>query len=179
MAIAFTPTIGDVTLENMRVTIGGTAMGMTLGGVTISFTGKKTVARADQYGDSIIKSWNGGIGIRAKFGLLETTYANMAKVLREATLRSSGGTAVGIGGLFAGSKISTTDGVALLFHPLAIDDGTLTRDINIWRAVPDVPEPFKYGPDQVNAFMVEYEGELDLSKTAGKMLADFGLAAAT
>lgn len=179
MAVVFTLTQSSITLEPMRVTIGGVAMGGTKGGVKITVKHEEQEVTVDQYGRTPVKSFNAGDRIEIKFTLAESSYANLAKVLRTSTLRSTGGTAVGVGGLYAGSKDSTSDAVALLFHPINTDDGTLTRDINVWKATCDDVGELMYGPDGATMFETTWHAYLDTSKTAGKMLIDFGLTAAT
>lgn len=179
MATAFTLTPGDIRLDNMRVTIGGTAMGGTVGGVEISVTHETLEQTVDQYGKTPVQTFNQGDRVTVKFGLAESTYANLAKSLGTGTLRSSGGTAVGVGGKFSGAFVGSSVAVALIFHPLDKDDSAVTNDINVWKAVCLRCDPIKYGPDQMTMFATEWLAIVDTSKTAGKQLIDFGLAAAT
>lgn len=180
MAIAFTPTPTGLVLDVMRVSIGGTAMGLTKGGVEISVTSEWLKVMSDQYGKTPLQMFNVGDDVSIKFALHEWSYANLNRALGPtSTLRSTGGTAVGVGGLMAGSKIGTTVAVALIFHPLDVDDGTLTDDINVWKAICTRCEPIKWGPEQEIVLATEWSVIADTSKTAGKMLIDFGLAAAT
>ena len=50
MAIAFTATPANIVAPNMRVSIGGTAMGLTKGGVEITCTTDWERVTSDQYG---------------------------------------------------------------------------------------------------------------------------------
>ena len=179
MAIAFTPTPSGIVAPNMRVTIAGTAMGLTVGGVEITCTTDWERVTADQYGSSLLQMFNRGDNVKLKFGLIEWSLGNLERALgKTSTQRTVGGTAVGLGGLFSGAKIGTTVAVALIFHPLHIDDGTLTDDVNVWKAVCTRCDQIKQGLE-VTKLMTEWDATLDTSKTAGKMLIDFGLAAAT
>ena len=179
MAIAFTATPSGIVAPNMRVNIAGTAMGLTKGGVEITCTTDWERVTSDQYGSSIMQMFNRGDNVKIKFGLLEFSYANLERALGKAsTLRSTGGTALGLGGLMAASKIGTTIAVALIFHPLDVDDGTISSDVNVWKAVCTRCDTIKQGLEYVN-LMTEWDAIIDTTKTAGKQLIDFGLAAAT
>lgn len=179
MATAFTLTAADLRLDNHRVTIGGTAMGGTIGGVEFAVNTEVLEVTVDQYGKTVVQTYNVGDAVMVKLTLAESTLANLNRALHTSTLRSSGGTAVGVGGLFAGAKVGTTAAVALIFHPIDKDDAVLTHDVNVWKAICRRCSPIKHGPDQITLFETEWLVLLDTSKTAGKMLIDFGLAAAT
>jgi hypothetical protein len=129
----------------------------------------------------IVQMFNTGDEVKVKFGLAEFSYANLAKALGpSSTLRSSGGTAVGVGGLYAGAKVGTTVAVALIFHPLDEDDTSLVDDINVWKAWARCGAMQFGGKGKGELILpVECEVMADTSKTQGKMLIDFGLAAAT
>jgi len=180
MAIAFTPTPSGILLPNHRITINGVAMGLTKGGVEINVSTAWVNATADQYGSMRLNMFSAGDEVTVKFGLAEFSYANLNYALgTTSTLRSTGGTAVGVGGLYSGAKVGTTVAVALIFHRLTIDDGTISDDINVWKAILTRCDPIKYSNDEPVTLMTEWSVIADTSKTAGKMLIDFGLAAAT
>ena len=168
----------DIKLEPMVVKIGGTNYGVTDGGVTLTIEHSTVEQRCDQY-DGPLNTWFQGIACSATFTLLETDYTLMSIALLASTLRSTGGTAVGIGGKVPASLDAQSNGVTINLHPAGTDDGTLTRDINIWKALATEFRPLEYAKDKVTKFEVTFKGHLDTSKTAGKMLADFGLTAAT
>lgn len=180
MAIAFTPTPGNIILPNMRITIGGSAMGLTIGGVEIECTSEWLKATSDQYGSMVVNQFNTGDDVKVKFGLHEFSYANLNRALGvTSTLRSTGGTAVGLGGLYAGAK-SVSQAVALIFHPLDEDDTSLVDDINVWKAILHC-EAISFGGKGKSETQLNVNCDViaDTSKTQGKMLVDFGLAAAT
>lgn len=182
MAIAFTPTASGILMPNMRVSIAGTAMGLTEGGIEIIPQSDWLKVPTDQYGTSTAQMFSLGDNVDLRFGLMEFSYANLNRALgTTSTLRSTGGTAVGLGGLYAAAKVGTTVAVALIFHPLDEDDTSLIDDINVWKAVCTKCEPLQYGGIGKGklTLMTEWHATLDTSKTAGKMLIDWGLAAAT
>lgn len=181
MATAFTPTPTNILLPNMRATIAGTAMGLTVGGVEVTHNPEWHKVGSDQYGGMNVQGFHIGDEVSVKFGLAEFSYANLAKALGPtSTLRSSGGTAVGVGGLYAGAKIATAVGVALIFHPLDEDDSSLVDDINVWEAILRC-DPIQFGGKGKGELVLNVTADVyaDTSKTQGKMLIDFGLAAAT
>lgn len=179
MAIAFA---GDATLfriENFRVEIGGTDVGFTEGGVEVSINSAQVVLKGDQYGITPLNTKNNGDEVHVAFTLKETTLANLNRVLSAGTLRSVGGSAVGVGGNLSASIDGLTRAVAILLHPLDTDDATLTKDINIWKGLPTGDIKIKYGPDKEAMFAVSFLCLPDTTKTAGKQIIDFGLTAAT
>ena len=182
MAIAFTPTVTNIRLDNMHVTIGGTAMGLTQGGIEITIEGKTLEVKSDQYGDTVVQTFNVGDRVTIKLGLLEATLANLHRVLYSGISRSSGGTAEGVGGKLSSSIVGTTRAVAIILHPLDTDDGTLTAssEINIWKAVPIGGLKLALGPNNVTFYEQEFLAILDTTKAATfNGLIDFGLTAAT
>lgn len=182
MSTAFTATPSGIVRPNMRVTIGGTAMGLTVGGVEIEHKTDWLKVTNDQYGTSPVQMFNLGDDVIIRFGLAEFSYANLNRALgTTSTLRQTGGTAVGLGGLFAASKVGTTVAVALIFHPLDELDSSLVDDVNVWKAICVKCEPIQYGGLGKGELilMTEWHTILDTSKTAGKMAIDHGLAAAT
>lgn len=181
MAIAFTATPSGILLPNMRVTIAAVAMGLTKDGVEVDSKTDWLMVSNDQYGTMPVQAFNQGDQVTVRFKLAEFSYANLAKALGPAsTLRSTGGTAVGLGGLYAAAKVGTTVASALIFHPLDEDDTSLIDDINVWKAILKC-EPIQFGGLGKGELVLGVECLVigDTTKTAGKMLIDFGLAAAT
>jgi hypothetical protein len=167
-------------LDNMRVTVNATDIGLTEGGVEISIQTKVIEMTGDQYGITPLATKNGGSRVTVKFAVKEVaTYAHLAKILHEGTLRSTGGTGVGVGGTLVGVNDGITNAVPIILHPLDLADATLTNDINIWKAVPLGDVNIKLGPDKETLYEVTFLALRDSTKTAGKQLIDFGLAAAT
>src|SRR3990167_4899405 len=109
MATAFTATPSGILLPNMRVSIGGTAMGLTKNGVMIHCATDWLLQAYDQYGTMPVQAWNLGDRVEGlSFTLAEFSYANLQRALGPtSTLRSTGGTAVGIGGLYAAAQVGT------------------------------------------------------------------------
>lgn len=180
MAIAFTNDPTKQRVDNMRVTLGGTSMGGTEGGVEISIDSPVTVLTQDQTGVTPLDTRNNGSVVEIKMAFLETaTYAKLKSILFDGTSRVTGGTAVGVGGILSGVRVGLTDAVALILHPLDIDDGTLTNDVNVWKCVAKGPVTIKYSGAGKTVYECVLLALLDSSKTAGKQLIDFGLTAAT
>lgn len=172
-----TITPGNFFLEAARITIDGTDIGATKGGFSVKPNISRVVATCDQHGDTPVKSWNKGVTVQIKFGLLETSYANLLRILhREATSFSTGGTAVGLGGKYAGEITSTK---AIIARPVTTAAGDGSRDITIPKAVMVDVDEIKVGPDQEIMFMTTWEAELDTTLTRGKQMATFGLNTAT
>ena len=176
---AFSGTASNIRLDVCQVSIGGTDIGFTEGGVDIGIDCQQIVITSDQYGATPLNTKNTGSVVTVKFVLKETSYANLAKCLYESTLRTTGGSAVGVGGLLAGAVDGLTVAVALLLHPVDIANGTLTNDVNVWKAVPRPGWKTKLGPNKETLFEVEFLALRDSSKTAGKQLIDLGATAAT
>lgn len=180
MAIAFTNDPTKMRVDNMRVTLNSVSMGLTEGGVEIAIQSAVTELTGDQTGITPLDTRNNGSRVTIKMAFLETaTYAKLKAVLFDGTLRSSGGTAVGVGGVLSGVRVGLTDAVALIMHPLDIDDGTLTNDINVWKVVALGDITIKYVGSAKTVYEVTLLALIDSSKTAGKQLIDFGLTAAT
>jgi len=180
MAIAFTNDPTKMRVDNMRATLGGTSMGLMEGGVEISIQSGVTELTADQTGVMPLDTRNNGSRVTVKMAFLETaTLAKLKSILHDGTLRSSGGTAVGVGGILSGVRVGLTDAVALILHPLDIDDGTLTNDINVWKVVALGDVSIKYSGAAKTMYECTFLALPDAAKTAGKQLIDFGLAAAT
>ena len=180
MAIAFTNDPTKMRVDNMRMTLNAVSMGLMEGGIEVSGQSGVTELRADQTGITPLDTRNNGSRVTVKCAFLETnTLAKLKSVLHDGTLRSSGGTAVGVGGILSGVRVGLTDAVAMILHPLDIDDGTLTNDINVWKCVALGDITIKYIGSAKTVYEQTFLALLDTSKTAGKQLIDFGLAAAT
>lgn len=177
MATALTFTQGSLRLDNMRVTYGGTDMGVTSGGVEINVELGIEEQTVDQYGIAPVQTYDKGKRVTIKIGFAEATIANLGKFLYGTTTRVTGGTAVGIGLLKAGTKLGSAVGVAMILHPLDKDDSSgLDRDINAWKVVPITPPVLKTGSAYV--WEVTFLCLPDTTKT-DKEYIDFGLTAAT
>lgn len=180
MATAYAGDVTKFRLDNFRVTIGGTDIGFTEGGSEIVINSSVVELTADQTGITPLDTRNNGSRVTVKIVFAEAaTYATLKKALHDGTLRSSGGTAVGVGGTLSGTRVGLTDAVAIILHPLDKDDSVLTNDINIWKAVADGQTRIKYGPNAKTLYETTFICLPDTSKTAGKQIIDFGLAAAT
>lgn len=180
MATAFTNDPTKQRVDNMRVTLGGVSMGGTEGGVEISIQGPQTIITQDQTGVTPLNTKSNGDVVEIKMAFLEVaTYAKLASVLHGGTLRSVGGTAVGVGGKLSGTIDGLTNAVALILHPLDLDDATLTNDINVWKCIQKPGTTLKYVGSAKTMYEVTLLALLDSTKTIGKQLIDFGLAAAT
>jgi hypothetical protein len=172
-------TVADIILEPVVVKVGSTNIGVTEGGVRLRIEQEVVEQKVDQY-DGPINTWRTGLMVSVTFRMLQPSYTNMALVLWGSTARSSGGTALGMGGKVPGANDAQTDGVTINLHPAKTDDATLTRDVNIWKCVPIEVGEISYGKDGTPSIEVTFKGHLDTSKTAaGKGLLDFGLTAAT
>ena len=169
-----------IRLDNYRVNVGGTDMGLTEGGVEIAIQQKIVEITGDAYGITPLNTKNAGVRVTVKFAVKETLYnGKLSKIWHEGTLRSTGGDAIGFGGKLAGELDGLTNAVAIILHPLDQADATLTFDINVWKAIPIGDPVIKAGPDKETIYEVTFLALRDSTKTAGKQLIDVGLAAAT
>ena len=67
MAIAFTQSVSDMRLDNMRVTFDGAEIGTTMGGVEINIVTSFLEVSGDQYGTTPLNTFSTGDRVTVKF----------------------------------------------------------------------------------------------------------------
>jgi hypothetical protein len=82
----------NIKLGVCQVTWDGVDLGLTQGGVEIAISTTSHEVKVDQYGDTPVDDYITGRTCKAKVPLVETTIANMARIMPGAVLKQSGGT---------------------------------------------------------------------------------------
>lgn len=172
-------TVADIKLQPMTVKIGSTNIGVTDGGLSLEIEQQTLEQRCDQY-DGPVNTWLLGKAVSISVKVLQLSLANLQLLIWGATTRSTGGSAVGIGGKVPGANDAQTDGFTLNMHPAASDTTSLASDVNAFKVIVDKIGTITYGKEATVSAEVTFKPHIDTSKVAaGNAMLDFGLTAAT
>lgn len=161
--------VDNIKLGKCAISYNSVDLGHTKEGTEISITSERREITVDEYGSSPVDIYTTGQRVEVKVQLSETTWANLSKVIQDATLES--GTTqdeVNIGKT-AGNKLTAQE---LVLTPAADSEYVVT----IYRAVPsgDIVLPFK--TEEETVYEVTFIGLIDESKTNGEKLMRIGTA---
>jgi len=171
MATAFAGVATNFKVGNYRVSLGGTDLGYTVDGSVIVIEEEWRDRTGDQDGTTVLDRVKIGENMTISLKLKEFTPANLSKALLGSTLTSA---VVEWGGQLAGVKTGYSNALALLLHPLDLDDAVLTGDWNVWKVVPEgkLEIPGRSGEDLV--LPITFKALPDTSKARGVRLFKYG-----
>ena len=163
--------VDNVKLGICDVTLGGSDIGHTKGGVELSITPDIHSVTVDKYGSSVVKAYEIGTAVEVKITCAEYQKDLIAKAIAGSTL-TAGSTKdqIGIGGT-AGKELTAS---AMVLHPTAFGTST-DDDITLHKVIPmGTMLPFKVEEETV--YEATFMALIDESQTDGEMIARFGTA---
>lgn len=163
--------ITNIQLGVCSVTLGGTDLGHTKGGVEVTYEPEHHEVTVDKYGNTPVEMYLTGERWTAKVPLAEFTIAQLEKAIPQGTLAGAGNERVTIGAT-AGQK-ATTDAAELVLHPLSTGSDR-TFDVVFYKAYPMSQVLLSHKFDEEKIIEVEFIALLDESKSDGNYLGLIG-----
>lgn len=160
-------TPADIIIDAATVTFGGTNLGSTKGGVTIELDSEYTDVTVDQYGTSILDKRLLGENVTVTVPLAEYTQANIGTVLPFSTNVS--GSRKNLGSKPGASLLGQAD--RLVIRPQSTSGA---KDIIIHEAAVEDIDTITLSPEEETLLVATFRGMLDLTRTAGDLLIQFG-----
>lgn len=153
----------NINLGTCKISLDGTDMGLTIGGVEVEASTNTHPTQVDQFGETIVAEHITGRNVVVKCPLAETTLENMAKVLPGATLITDG-----IDPLKKKVEVKTGVGINLLttakelvLHPIALPDADKSQDFVVPLAAAAGSINFAYKVNEERVYMAEFKGYPD------------------
>jgi hypothetical protein len=159
----------NITLGTCNVTFNSVDLGHTKGGVEVNVTSEIREITVDEYGTSPVNAYTIGQRVEVKMTLSEFTWANLSKVIQDATLEA-GATVDEVNiGKAAGNLITPQQ---LVLTPLNAAGYVIT----IYRAIPlgNVVVPFK--TEEETVYEVTFVALIDEAKSNGEKIMRIGTA---
>jgi len=166
--------MGDTTnvkIGACQVTLGGTDLGHTKGGVTVNYSPEFADITVDQYGNTPVDKSLMGEMLTIKVPLAESQVANINKALPLSTLAGSGDGRATIGKQ-AGARL-LDQAAELVLHPL-VNTGDLSEDIVIHKAVVHGEVEIGFNNEDERIVEVEFIALVDTTKADGNLLGHIG-----
>lgn len=164
------PDVTNVQVGVCDVTLNGTNLGHTKGGVEFSYEPAYHDVAVDKYGETIVEKYLLGEKVMVKVPLAEFTIPNIA-VATPQGVYAGAGNARRTMGASAGKK-ATDDSYQLVLHP--INEGTRRHDIVLHKAYVSNTITLVHRNDEEKIIEVEFEALLDESKADGNYLCLIG-----
>jgi hypothetical protein len=142
------------------VSFKGTDLGLTKGGVEVTFGTETTTINADQYGDTAINQVIKGRSVKVKVPLAERDLTKLAAVTPGSTLVGTTNKKLVINAA-VGTSLRALAG-ALVLHPYELAASNKSKDVNIPLAMSKGDFQFVYKSDDQRVYAVEFEGFVDL-----------------
>lgn len=157
------------------VSIGGTDIGHTVGGVEVTYEPEWQDVTVDKFGNTPVEKKLVGEHLKVKVPLAEYTLDNLHKAIINSTLAGSGNGRMTVGSV--SGKSALDNAVQLVLHP---QDAGVSRayDVVLYKAVPISEVVLSHKVDETKVIEVEFEALIDESKTDGNYLGLFGDSAA-
>lgn len=157
------------------VSVGGTDIGHTAGGVEVSYEPTFAPIKVDKYGDTAVDDKLTGETLKVKIPFAEYTIANLNKAIANSTLAGSGNARITIGS--ASGKSNFSKAAQIVIHPL---DASTSRayDIVLYKASPISEVALQHKVDEQKIIMVEFKAYIDETKSDGNYLGLIGDSAA-
>lgn len=156
-------------LGHAAVTVGGTDIGHTKGGVEVTINKSFVEGMVDKYGETPVKVWDTGTRIEIKAFFAESDLTKIA--LSTAGVTTVTGTTVDElnFGKIAGNEIT---GVEIVITPI---HATAPADVwTFYKCVPISSPTFAYKIDEETVYEVSWVAIIDETKTDGNYLGQFG-----
>lgn len=153
----------NVKLGVCKITLGGTDLGYTIGGVEVEVKTDTHKVMVDQFGKTPINEYIMGRECTAKVPLAETTLDNMVKVIPGATLKTDAvDTTIKWVEVTTGIGASLLDTAAeLRLHPIAKADTDYSEDFVMPKAATAGAIKFAYKTDTERVFDTEFSAYPD------------------
>ncbi len=153
----------NVNLGTCKIELGGTDLGLTIGGVEVEVSTTTHITNVDQFGETVVSEHITGRNVKVKLPLAETTVENMAATLPGATLVVDGvDSSVVRVDVATGIGINLLDAAQVLrLHPIALDDSDHSEDFVIPLAATPGGVQFAYKHDEERVFLAEFMGYPD------------------
>lgn len=157
------------------VTLDGTDIGHTAGGVEAVYQPEFTPVKVDKYGNTAVDDKLTGEVFLVKVPLAEATVANINKAIAHSTLAGAGDARMTIGSNSGKSNVSKA--VEIVLHP---QDAGASRayDVVLYKAAPISEIALNHKVDEQKTVMVEFKAYVDESKADGNYLGLIGDSAA-
>jgi hypothetical protein len=139
-----------------------TDLGLTKGGVEVTFATEVTPIVADQYGDSVINQVIKGRSVKVKVPMAEGDLTKLAAVFPGSTLVGTGAAKRLVINAAVGTSLRALAG-PLVLHPHALDPADKSKDVTIPLAMAKGDIQFSYKADDQRVYTVEFEGYVDLT----------------
>lgn len=162
--------ITQVRVGVCTVTFNGTDLGLTKGGVTVSYEPSYHDIAVDQYGETIVDSVLVGEKFSAKVPLAESTIANMKVAMPNGTFAGAANKRLTLGKT-SGTRQSTL-AAQLVLHPQ--NEGTRVNDVVIYKAFVNSTIELAHTIDGEKILEVEFMALLDSTKSDGNYLGLIG-----
>jgi hypothetical protein len=142
----------------------GTHVGHTYGGVTFSVTQSVYELKTDQYGETPVRTLEGGLKVEVTVNMTEATFSNLKILFASATDKTTYLTF----GKPVGTEISTGE---LVLEPT---DGSSL--IQIYKAAPNIGGAVEiaYTTDKQRVFACKFSGLIDDARASGDQLFRLG-----
>lgn len=162
--------ITNVKVGVCTVTLGGTDLGHTKGGVEVSYEPVYKDVSVDLYGETIVEKYLIGEKLTAKVALAESTIANMRNAIPQATFAGAANRRITIGA--KAGKAAKEDSAQLVLHP--VGEGTRAFDVVFHKAYVSSTVVLPHRNDEEKVVEVTFEALLDETKTDGNYLGLIG-----
>jgi len=151
------------TLEMGACTVSfkGTDLGLTKGGVEVTFGTDITTTSADQFGDTAIDDVIKGRSIKVKVPMAERDLTRLASVFPGSTLTGTTSKKLVINAA-TGQSLRALAG-PLILHPKARDAADKSADVTIPLAMSKGDIQFSFKHDEQRVYSVEFSGYVDLA----------------
>lgn len=162
----------NIKIGACSVNFGGTDLGHTQGGVTVSYSPEFTDMVADQFGSTPFDKALKGEALTVTVPLAESQVANINKAIPLSTLAGSGDGRATVG-KDAGARL-LDQAAQLVLHPLANAAGNLSEDVVLHKAAVHNDVEIGYNNDGERIIEVEFIALIDTTKADGNWLGFFG-----
>ena len=157
------------------VSLGGTDVGHTKGGVEVTYAPQYKDVTVDLYGNTPVEKQLTGEKFTAKIPLAEFTIANLHKTMLPSALAGAGNARMTLGSQSGKSMLALA--VQLVIHPIGAGSSR-AYDVVMYKAVPISEVTLTHKVDEEKVIMVEFQALVDESKSDGNYLGLIGDSAA-
>lgn len=164
--------ITNVKIGVCSVSFGGTDLGHTQGGCTVSYSPEWADMTVDQWGNTIFDKALLGQELTVTVPLAESQLANMKIALPTAEYGVIDGTRLEIGS-DAGQRLSAY-AAKLVLHPIRMAVGDKTEDVVLYKAAAHESVEIAYSNEEQTVIEITFLALIDTTKTSGNLLGHFG-----
>lgn len=156
--------VDDVKLGLANIEFGGTALGLTKGGVTVNLTQEVTDVIVDNWGETAVASFDKGVNVEVVVPMAEETLAKLNLALPTSTLTGSGKLTLGTP---SGNEITTG---LLVVNPITAGRPNFVA----YKARPTSAITVNYNLDDISVIEVTFKALIDSDRAEGDQLCRFG-----